>query len=150
VRTLSEFGPMPLFMNMTADTLTAPMKEMYDHGILSSLGDDTYHEPATIKLEAELARLTGKEAALFVPSGTMSNQLALRSHFMQPPYSVLYDSRCHTWLWEAGGAAFHSGAQGIPVSPKNRQLSLCSVCIGSFLSRTSSHTCRHTSQCNPG
>lgn len=46
-------------------------------------------------LEAHIAKLTGKEAAIFVPSGTASNQIALRTHLKQPPYSVLCDHRAH-------------------------------------------------------
>jgi len=66
-----------------------------------------------------MAKLTGKEAALFVPSGTMSNQLALRTHLKQPPYAVLCDHRAHIHRYEAGGTAFHSGATTIPVAPAN-------------------------------
>ena len=68
---------------------------MYIYASLASVGDDVYHEPSTIALEAHMAKLTGKEAALFVPSGTMSNQLALRTHLKQPPYSVVCDQRAH-------------------------------------------------------
>lgn len=68
---------------------------MYLYASFASLGDDVYHEPATAALEAHMAKLTGKEAALFLPSGTMSNQIALRSHLKQPPYSVLCDHRAH-------------------------------------------------------
>lgn len=46
-------------------------------------------------LEAHIAKLTGKEAGLFLPSGTASNQIALRTHLKQPPYSVLCDHRSH-------------------------------------------------------
>ena len=46
-------------------------------------------------LEAHIAKLTGKEAGLFIPSGTASNQIALRTHLKQPPYSVLCDHRSH-------------------------------------------------------
>lgn len=65
------------------------------------------------------AALTGKEAALFVSSGTLSNQLAIRSWLIQPPYSILCDERCHIHRYEAGGTAFHSGASCQLVSPKN-------------------------------
>ena len=68
---------------------------MYIYASLASVGDDVYHEPSTFALEAHMAKLTGKEAALFVPSGTMSNQLGLRTHLKQPPYSVLCDHRAH-------------------------------------------------------
>lgn len=46
-------------------------------------------------LEAHIAKITGKEAAIFMPSGTASNQIALRTHLKQPPYSVLLDQRSH-------------------------------------------------------
>lgn len=48
-------------------------------------------------LEAHIARLAGKEAGLFVTSGTASNQLALRSHLLQPPYTVMVDHRAHIY-----------------------------------------------------
>lgn len=50
-------------------------------------------------LEAHIAKLTGKEAGLFLPSGTASNQIALRTHLKQPPYSVLCDHRSHINKW---------------------------------------------------
>ena len=68
---------------------------MYLYASLATLGDDVYHEPSTIALEGHMAKLTGKEAALFLPSGTMSNQIALRTHLKQPPYAVLCDHRAH-------------------------------------------------------
>ena len=69
-------------------------------------------------LQNTVARLTGKEASLFCASGTLSNQLAIRSHLMQPPYTVLCDSRAHILNYEATGISFHCGAGVIPVSPK--------------------------------
>lgn len=102
-----------------SDTITVPTKEMYLYASLASLGDDVYHEPSTLALEAHMAKLTGKEAALFLPSGTMSNQIALRTHLKQPPYAVLCDHRAHINTYEAGGTAFHSGAHTYPVIPAN-------------------------------
>src|SRR5487761_1083394 len=93
---------------------------MFEYAIQASLGDDVYHhEPSTAALEAHIARLCGKEAALFVSSGTMANQLAVRAHLRQPPHSVLCDHRAHIYVCEAGGLSFHSGAQAIPVIPSN-------------------------------
>jgi threonine aldolase len=92
---------------------------MYEYAVQASLGDDVYHEPNTAALEAHMARLFGKEAALFVASGTMANQLAIRSHLKQPPYSVLCDHRAHIYVCEAGGLASNSGAQAIPLIPSN-------------------------------
>jgi len=111
--------------SFVSDTLTVPSKEMYEYAIQASLGDDVYHDPNTATLEAHIARLFGKEASLFVASGTMSNQLAMRTHLKQPPYSVLCDHRSHMYACEAGGVALYSGAQAIPVIPSNgRHLTL--------------------------
>ncbi|KAH9964455.1 pyridoxal phosphate-dependent transferase [Russula dissimulans] len=105
--------------SFVSDTVTVPSKEMYEYAIRASLGDDVYHEPNTAALEAHVARLFGKEDALFVPSGTMANQLAIRTHLKQPPYSILCDHRAHIYVCEAGGLSHHSGAQVIPVIPSN-------------------------------
>ncbi|KAJ2928867.1 hypothetical protein H1R20_g8224, partial [Candolleomyces eurysporus] len=103
-----------------ARTFILPTAEMYAYATLATLGDDVYYEPSTAALEAHVAKITGKEAGLFVSSGTLSNQLALRSHLLQPPYSVLLDNRAHINKYEAGGTAFHSGAQTIAIEPANR------------------------------
>jgi threonine aldolase len=72
-------------------------------------------EEETIKeLETTAAALMGHEAGLFVVSGTMSNQLAIRTH-LQPLQSLLCDARAHVYRYECGGAAYHAGAQTIPV-----------------------------------
>jgi threonine aldolase len=85
-----------------------------------SLLDDVFQEdPATNDLEAYVAERTGKEAGLFVLSGTMGNQLALRSLLTQPPYSVLCDYRAHIFTAEAGGTSNLTGAQIQTVVPKN-------------------------------
>lgn len=69
-----------------------------------SLLDDVRQEDATtIDLEAHCAALTGKEAGLLMLSGTMGNQVALRSLLTQPPHGVLCDYRSHIIKYEAGG-----------------------------------------------
>ncbi|KAJ8588217.1 hypothetical protein M405DRAFT_820097 [Rhizopogon salebrosus TDB-379] len=102
-----------------SDTFTAPTDEMNAYALRASLGDDVYFEPSTAVLEAHVAKITGKEAGLFLPTGTMSNQVAIRTHLQQPPYSVITDARAHVYRMEAGGAAFHSGANSIPIFPAN-------------------------------
>ncbi|KAM6497920.1 Pyridoxal phosphate-dependent transferase [Amanita muscaria] len=102
-----------------SDTLTVPTEEMFEYARQATLGDDVYYDAATAALEAHIAKVTGKEAALFVSSGTASNQIALRTHLTQPPYSVLCDQRAHMHKYEAGGTAFHSGAAVIPLLPSN-------------------------------
>lgn len=93
--------------------------EKLSHGTLL-LGDSVYKEdPYTLELELKMAELTGKEAALFCVSGTMSNQIGLRAALQQPPYSILCDYRAHIFLHEAGGTATLSQAMVHPVTPEN-------------------------------
>jgi len=92
---------------------------MYAYVMLASLGDDVREEPSTLLLQQHVAHLLGKEAGLFLPSGVMSNQIALRAHLMQPPHSILSDARSHITNYEAGGAAYHSQAPITAVKPTN-------------------------------
>lgn len=73
----------------------------------------------TVALETRLARMSGKEACLFAPSGTMTNQLAIRSHMKQPPHSIIVDHRAHVHLYEAGGIALFSQATTHGITPAN-------------------------------
>jgi threonine aldolase len=76
----------------------------------AAVGDDVFGEDPTInELERRAAALFGKEAGLFVPSGTMSNQIAVRIH-CRPQDEILLESTSHICLWEAGGPAALSGA----------------------------------------
>ncbi|CUS07690.1 unnamed protein product [Tuber aestivum] len=85
-----------------------------------NLGDEVYGECTTTQsLESRIASLLGKPSALFVLSGTMANQLALRALLVQPPHSILLDSRSHVQLHEAGGVASLSQAVTVPVVPSN-------------------------------
>lgn len=84
--------------------MTTPTPAMLQAIQSCSLLDDVFQEdPATNDLEAYVAGRTGKEAGLFVLSGTMGNQLALRSLLTQPPHSVICDYRAHIFTSEAGG-----------------------------------------------
>lgn len=74
---------------------SVPTKAMYEYAVRASIGDAVFREPCTSAFENHIAQLTGKEAALFVSSGTLSNQLAIRTHLHQPPFSVLTDVRSH-------------------------------------------------------
>lgn len=66
-----------------------------------------------------MADILGQEAALFGVSGTMTNQLGLRTLLTQPPHSVLCDARAHIHVYECGGLSYHSQASVVPVMPKN-------------------------------
>jgi len=84
--------------------MTTPTQSMFKAIQNCSLLDDVFAEdPTTIELESYMANLTGKEASLLVLSGTMGNQLAIRSLLTQPPHSVLCDYRSHVVKYEAGG-----------------------------------------------
>jgi hypothetical protein len=74
----------------TGDTVTTPTVSMMQAMTSSAIGDDVYNEDeTTISLEQHVASLLGHEAALFVPSGTAGNQIALRVHLTQPPHCEL-------------------------------------------------------------
>ena len=109
-----------LARDFRSDTITAPTDSMIRAMAQASRGDDVYGEDETTNsFQAEIAALTGKESAIFVPSGTLSNQLALRTHLHQPPHTVLCDTRSHIHRYEAGGIAFHCGASTEIVAPSN-------------------------------
>ncbi|KAI5459801.1 pyridoxal phosphate-dependent transferase [Mariannaea sp. PMI_226] len=112
----------PTAFDLRSDVVTTPTPAMLEAVQSCSLFDDVFQEDTvTNDLEAYTAQRTGKEAGLFVLSGTMGNQLALRSLLTQPPHSVLCDHRSHIYVYEAGGIASLSGAQITPVVPKNDQ-----------------------------
>lgn len=86
----------------------------------ATFGDSVYQEDETTNnFEAKIAKLAGKEAGLFCVSGTMSNQLAIRTHLGTPPHSVLCDYRAHIYTAEAAGLAVLSQAMVTPVRPRN-------------------------------
>ncbi|KAI7901842.1 pyridoxal phosphate-dependent transferase [Cokeromyces recurvatus] len=105
--------------DMISDTATIPTDEMFDIMKAASRGDDVYQTDEDCQLlEDYVAKLVGHEAGLFCTSGTLSNQLGLRSLLFQPPHSVLCDSRSHVFNYECGGIAYHSQANVVPVFAK--------------------------------
>lgn len=103
-----------------SDTITTPTAAMLTAITKTTLRDDVFVEdPTTNDLESHIASLAGHEAALLVMSGTMGNQVALRTHLTQPPHSVLCDIRGHIYNYEAGGTSSLSNAMVIPVRPRN-------------------------------
>ncbi len=96
-------------INLLSDTVTAPTKGMLKAMWEAKVGDDVYHEdPSVNKLQAKVAELFGKEAALFFPSGTMANQTAIKLH-TQPGDKLFCDKWAHVYNYEGGGVAFNSG-----------------------------------------
>jgi threonine aldolase len=92
-----------------SDTVTRPSKEMLQAMVLAPLGDDVFGEdPTVIELETKLASMFGIEDGIFCPSGTMTNQIAIKCH-TQPGDEVICDQSSHVYLYEGGGIAFNAG-----------------------------------------
>lgn len=103
-----------------SDTFTTPTESMIKSVAFASVGDSVYNEDKdTIYLEHKIANMMGFDAGLFCVSGTLSNQIALRTHLQQPPHSILCDYRGHVFVHEAGGLATLSQAMVSPVIPSN-------------------------------
>ena len=98
-------------IDLRSDTVTRPTPEMLKQMFNAKVGDDVFHEdPTIIELEAKAAAIFGKEAGLFCPSGTMTNQIAIKMH-TQPGDELLCDVTAHVYNFEGGGVAFNSGVQ---------------------------------------
>ncbi|KAJ3136967.1 Threonine aldolase [Physocladia obscura] len=109
-----------LIADLRSDTVTVPTVEMRNAMANALVGDDVYVEdPTVIDLENLVASISGHQAAIFCASGTMTNQLGIRSLLHSPPYSIVADARSHIYCYEASGVAHHSQALIIPVSPEN-------------------------------
>src|SRR5688572_18750510 len=106
-------------IDLRSDTVTLPSPEMRQAMAKAELGDDVFGEDPTVnRLEALAAERVGKAAALFVPSGTMGNLIALVTHGRRGEEVVMGD-RAHTFLSEAGGSAVVGGlhARTLPNRP---------------------------------
>jgi len=98
-------------IDLRSDTVTKPSKGMLEAMFSAKVGDDVFREdPTVIELEEKTAKLFSKEAGLFCPSGTMTNQIAIKTH-TQPGDEVLCDAAAHIYNYEGGGISFNSGAQ---------------------------------------
>lgn len=96
-------------VNLISDTVTKPTPGMLQAMMSAEVGDDVFKEDPTVRaLEAYSAQLFGHEAGLFCPSGTMTNQIALKVH-TRPLDEVICDEMSHIFQYEVGGYAFHSG-----------------------------------------
>lgn len=97
-----------MLIDLRSDTLTKPTTAMLEAMVSATVGDDVFGEDPTVKaLEDKAAQLFGMEAAIFCPSGTMTNQIAIRIH-TQPQEEVICDKRSHIYLYEGGGVAYNS------------------------------------------
>ena len=99
-------------IDLRSDTVTRPSERMREAAADASVGDDVYGDDPTInELERRAAAVVGCEEALFVPTGTMGNQIAVRTH-TDRGQELLCDEQAHLYKWELGGIAQLSGVQG--------------------------------------
>ncbi len=102
-------------VDLRSDTVTRPTPAMLQAMLTAPVGDDVLgDDPSVIALEAEAARLTGKADALFTPSGTMANQIAIRC-WTRPGDEVIVEAGAHPFHYESGGPAAISGVTLRPV-----------------------------------
>ena len=103
------------YIDLRSDTVTKPTPEMREAMARAEVGDDVYLEDPTVNRLQELAaEMLGKEAALFVPSGTMGNQVCVRLH-TQPGQEVITEERSHIFNYEMAAMAAVSGTLARPV-----------------------------------
>ena len=96
-------------IDLRSDTVTQPTKAMKQVMMASVVGDDVLQDDPTVKqLEDKIAKMCGMEAALFVPSGTMSNAIAIRAH-TSPGDEIIMERTSHIYQYEGGGYAALSG-----------------------------------------
>jgi len=103
--------PVMRIIDLRSDTVTKPTEAMREAMARAEVGDDVYGEDPTVnRLQETVAALLGKKAALFVPSGTMANQLAIRIQ-TQPGQEVIAESKAHIVRYEQGAAGALAGVQ---------------------------------------
>lgn len=98
-----------MIVNLISDTITKPTKEMLAYMLQAEVGDDVFKDDPTINLlEEKVAKMFAMEAALFCPSGTMTNQIAIKVHTKSLD-ELICDVDSHVYQAESAGFAFHSG-----------------------------------------
>ena len=111
-------------IDLRSDTVTKPTTEMLEYMTQAEVGDDVFAEdPTVIAFEEKASKMFGKEAGLFVPSGTMSNQLGVKV-LTNPGEEILIDYKGHIYNYETVGASFLSGVQINPIHGKKGKLSV--------------------------
>ena len=102
-------------VDLRSDTVTKPTPEMRRAMAEAEVGDDVYGEDPTInRLEQRAAEIFGREAAIFVPSGTMGNQVAIKIH-TRPGQEIICEERCHVFNYEMAMMAHFSGCLARPI-----------------------------------
>lgn len=100
-----------MIIDLRSDTFTKPSPAMLEAMLRAKVGDDVFGEDPTVnELEMMAAAMFNMESGLFCPSGTMTNQIAIKCH-TQPGDEVICDKLSHIYIYEGGGIAFNSGCQ---------------------------------------
>src|SRR5579871_1573968 len=116
---------MPI--DLRSDTVTRPTPAMLEAMFTARVGDDVFGEdPSINQLEAMAARFFGMESALYCPSGTMSNQIAIKCH-TQPGDEVICERNAHIYIYEGGGIAFNSGSQARVIAGDHGRISAAQI-----------------------
>jgi threonine aldolase len=116
-----------MIVDLRSDTVTKPSQPMREAMAKAAVGDDVYGEDPTVnQLQERVAALLGKEAALYVPSGTMANQIALSIH-TRPGDEVLVSHGAHCMVFESGAGGALSGVQFGVIGDKNGRFSAADV-----------------------
>jgi threonine aldolase len=104
-----------MVVDLRSDTVTRPSEEMREAAKTADVGDDVYRDdPSVNELERRAAEMLGKDAALFLPTGTMANHVAIRTH-TDRGQELVCDEHAHAFKWELGGAAQLNGLQTHPI-----------------------------------
>ncbi|MCX6164809.1 MAG: beta-eliminating lyase-related protein, partial [Ignavibacteriae bacterium] len=112
------------YIDLRSDTVTKPSTAMRQAMFNAEVGDDVFGEDPTVnKLQLKCAEITGKEKALYVPSGCMANQLAVKSHTQQGD-EVICESECHIFNYETAAPAVISNVQMMTVKGENGVMQL--------------------------
>ena len=110
-------------IDLRSDTFTKPSKEMLDFMLQAEVGDDVFKEDPTVNLlEEKVAQMFGMEASLFCPTGTMTNQIAIKCH-TNPGEEIICEYNSHVYIYEGGGIAFNSGCQVRPITGNRGRIS---------------------------
>src|SRR6516225_3816178 len=116
-------GVSRFMIDLRSDTVTKPTPAMRRAMMEAEVGDDVYGEDPTVnRLEQRAAEITGKEAALFVPTGTMGNAIAIKLH-TEHGQEVISEARSHILDWELGMVAWFSGCVVRAIPTENGILS---------------------------
>ncbi|HEY0678314.1 MAG TPA: low-specificity L-threonine aldolase [Chitinophagaceae bacterium] len=114
-------------IDLRSDTFTKPTTGMMQAMMNAEVGDDVFGEDPTVnELETRAAAMFGMESALYCPTGTMSNQVAIRSH-TNPGDEVICDKTAHVYLYEVGGIAANSFSQAKTIEGKHGRITAAQV-----------------------